>query len=368
MDPRKVTVRTIAEWINVSPARLRSIANRSHTLYKPPRTIVIRGKSRTLSVPNDTLKPILKRLHKLLRKLPVHGRAHGGVRRRSCFTSADYHCGKHVIVTRDVQDCFPSITRSMLRTGLLAYGLKSDVATILSRLCCLPSCLPQGAHTSSDVLNFNFYELDQVLASIAGKLGADYSRVYDDIVVSCTPQSAHGLGRRIESELSARGFRISVKKRKRLGYQDRRAAQFVHGLDVSNRGGPRISRTQSRKARQLVDDLVRGAKRSTPQALPALAHKRQRVVGYSNHFRQATQSPARWIDNQVIHVDRLICSMLGRYGLVPSNNRNWWSESIDQYGRPLYSEPQRLAQLHRNRQSALQLANQQPAAAQKQAS
>src|SRR4051794_15482660 len=121
-------------------------------------------------------KRMFKRLHAWFQANRLaHPAAHGGVRKRSCFTSARLHLARHTW-TRDVADCFPSVSEELFRAELLALGFSAETAHILTRLCIVRGGIPQGSPISNDALNLYLWRVDQAMASYCGSMGLGYSR------------------------------------------------------------------------------------------------------------------------------------------------------------------------------------------------
>ncbi|WP_419581515.1 reverse transcriptase domain-containing protein [Stieleria magnilauensis] len=282
-------------------------------------------KHRVIRPMNKKFKKMSKRLHKFFQRQPWwHGAAHGSICHRSCFTSAARHVGQRHVFTRDVENCFPSITTDALYRQLLLLRFKPDVADLLAKLMTCDGTIPQGCPTSTDAVNLFFAGLDQRLASTAAAMGAQYSRVVDDVVVSAKDKDAGQIViNRVEHEFERLGLKTNLKKKQTDGYRGPHQKRHVHGLDISSKRGVQISRQCKEKALAVAQSYLDSCKSATPLSLESIAAKRERAMGYMQHLRQGTGSTFRQLDQKVKAGDRAVQAKLRRVGVTCRKNR-WW--------------------------------------------
>jgi RNA-directed DNA polymerase len=176
------------------------------------RDFVEGGKRRVLTVPNDELKDLHRRIYsRLLRPVPVHDCVHSAPG-RSIITNAKLHAGHPHLSVRDIQDCFPSITPSRIRAGLRRAGFDDGAASLVTRLTTFDNQLPQGAPTSPALLNAVFIDVDGKIESAARNAGLTYTRYVDDLFLSGGHRTAD-VARLIEHVLGRHKFRINPSKR-----------------------------------------------------------------------------------------------------------------------------------------------------------
>jgi hypothetical protein len=72
-----------------------------------------------------------------------------------------------------------------LGVELAKHGFSTLLARPITQLCTLHDGLPQGAPTSSDLLDIVLRPVDERLADVCGRHGAKYSRYVDDFTLSC---------------------------------------------------------------------------------------------------------------------------------------------------------------------------------------
>ncbi|HBL42626.1 MAG TPA: hypothetical protein DDZ90_04455, partial [Planctomycetaceae bacterium] len=243
MNPKSITPAEIAAAMKMTERQLWTFTRNFEKLFKPTREIMIGSKKRAIDAPRDSAKKKLKLLHKwFFEKKLFHPSAHGGVRHRSCFTSAQQHLGKKFVWTRDASDCYPSITPEMFFYELKRIGFRQDTATLLTRLCTVRGSIPQGSPVSNDAINLYFWRIDQFLKSLSGANDLSYSRVADDFVLSGYKKYlGDNILLRLEGMLQQFGIQINDKKRRKSGFQNRSNPQLVHSIRVDLRRGTKIS-------------------------------------------------------------------------------------------------------------------------------
>lgn len=347
MYPGKLTVDDIARAMTLSVPVLWGLARNMDQAFRPTRQKCVRGKTREIDAPKPVPKRVLRRLHRFLqRNIRAHPSAHGGARGRSCFTSARRHLGRRYVISRDIKDCYPSISQAALKNRLLALGMRSDVALLLSLLGTVRERVAQGSPVSSDALNLYFYDADRALSAACGRVGAGYSRTYDDMVISVdSPALAEWPGDAMRRQVAGHGLTINTRKLRKNGFRPRHHEQRVHNLVVNNRRGVRIADEQAKQAVELAESYLRGAKVIGPDSLEGLAYKRSQVTGWMYYCRQADIGPGRHIRRLLEAGDRHIQRALGAAGMVPHRNK-WWVVAPG-----VRNEPVRLAAEWKGRRS-----------------
>jgi hypothetical protein len=285
-------------------------------------------------------KAYFRKLHRFIQKERlVHPRAHGGVWKRSCFTSAEQHLGHRYTWTRDVKDCFPSIDRAAFAEELRALSFPSDSAELLSLLCTPRGGIPQGSPLSNDALNLYLWRSDQVISSFCGQSHLTYSRIADDLVISGNARDAGDDAiMRVESLLQDRGLRINARKRRESGFQFGEKKSLVHNICTQNKRGTQICDEHHLRAIEIAEKYRAACKSVQRESLVALAEKRQRLVGWLHYCRQAHFSPAHHLRRLLDAGDRAVLKKLRGLGISAHKNK-WWLVS------PRRNEPRRIVAL-----------------------
>ena len=98
--------------------------------------IKMKGKTRWIEAPNHSLMDLQRLLlHKLFYRIAPNECAHGFVRGKSIVSNAAAHVGKPWLVTLDIKDFFPSISRQR-KTALEPHFAETCEADLVSKLVC----------------------------------------------------------------------------------------------------------------------------------------------------------------------------------------------------------------------------------------
>lgn len=239
MQRNELTPNMIAEAIGVTLPHLWRIARNVDRHYNPRRTTTIKGKPRPIDPPKHQLKRWLRKLHRYLQRECRPPRAvHGGAKGRSCVTAANVHKGQSFIITRDIENCYPSVTTAGLQAALVAIGFRRDSSILLSLLMTNHGILPHGSPVSGDALNLFLLKQDRWLERKCRRSGIRYSRTCDDFVASgASRQDAHEAGTLLEGAILSTGLCVNAKKKKKQGLQPCHSQQRVHNLIVNSKRG-----------------------------------------------------------------------------------------------------------------------------------
>lgn len=232
--------------LGLSPAEAKKIRYFRSRMYQTFSIQKKSGKARIITAPDRRLKMLQRKIHDLLtplyrRRNPVHG----FVLDRSVRTNAEAHLGSKYVVNIDLQDFFPSISERRVTGVLMSLGIVRDVAEIISFICCVDGCLPQGAPSSPLLSNMICFKLDKQLMAFAKRTRCVYTRYADDITFSSyqplaslfetvAPSSGSFAPDILSSDLAGifavNGFAINPEKNH---YADRHSRRTVTGLRVN---------------------------------------------------------------------------------------------------------------------------------------
>lgn len=337
-----VTPADIAEVMGTTLDQAWSMARRLEDHFYPIRPSVCGARVRQTRGPKPETRRRLRRLHRYLGQLaPPHPSVHGGARkgeRKSCVSGARQHLGRRYVVTRDVHDCYPSISEAMLKTRLKDLGFRSDTATLLSSLLTIEGSVALGSPVSSDALNLFLQPADHRLAERASRNGMPFERTHDDLVISADNLGdARRGGRWLEREIVKAGLRVSDTKKADHGIQPASQRQLVHNIQVNSPHGTRAVKEQVNTALSLGESYVRSAKCVSADSLEPLANKRERLMGWIHHLDQLHFSPVRQLRRLLRHGDGHVQRKLQSFDLKPYKGK-WWFRS------PNRNEPTRVAQ------------------------
>lgn len=190
------TTNDVANFLGYDLKKLNFIAYKLSD-EKKYKEIVIKkrnGKDRTLSVPNDTIKSIQRKLKDGIESIyKSKGNVHGFVKDRSIVTNARCHVNKKYLLNCDIRDFFPSINFGRVR-GIFTHYFKfnNDVSTLLTNLVCYNNQLPQGSPCSPILSNVICGSMDKKLYNYAKLCGCQYTRYCDDMSFSADTKKAQG--------------------------------------------------------------------------------------------------------------------------------------------------------------------------------
>ena len=211
----------LANALDCSPSELRQLASQAGKFYEPFDLCLPGKKPRHIDNPRGDLRRVQKLItRRILRHLPFPGFLYGSIRKRSAIQMAGRHIGSPCVVAVDIRACFPSTSDSLVRKALVQHaGFGRQTAALLTRLTTVHGGLPQGAPSSSYLLNLATMDIHSKLNRRARILGLVYTVFVDDIVVSGTnpePMLDH-----IATELRESGLQLSHKKKRVMRSSDR---------------------------------------------------------------------------------------------------------------------------------------------------
>jgi hypothetical protein len=173
-----------------------------------------------------------------------HPSAYGYLGGRNIRQNATAHLGRKFLLSTDVANFFPSISRDRIEKLFLDLELTPDVARPLSRFVTIGDVLPLGLPTSPVLSNALFLPADVDLQEMADRVGATYTRYSDDLSFSSDDDLP--FLEDVAAVLSRNGFAIAADKSK---LSTRGQAHYVTGLSITDPFGPHVPREAKRRLR-----------------------------------------------------------------------------------------------------------------------
>lgn len=351
----RITPADVAEAMELTIDQCWSMARHLDDHFFPERPRPDGKRVRWTRGPKPEARKHLRSLHRYLATVaPPHPSVHGGARKgakRSCVSGARQHLGRRFVVTRDVENCYPSIEESTLRKRLKELGFRHDTAALLASLMTINGRLTLGSPVSTDALNLFFMPADRRVTRKAHRRGMPFERTHDDLVISADSyEEAKLAGRWLEAAITESGLRVSEKKKASHGIQPASRRQLVHNIQVNNPRGTTAVAEQVQTALGLGESYVRSAKCVSAESLEPLAKKRDRVTGWINHLDQLHYSPVRQLRRLLRHGDRHVQRKMESLNLEAQKNK-WWLRS------QRHNEPARLATRWKDRLRMEQLSS-----------
>ncbi len=227
----------------------------------------VKGKLRTLAEPVPELKILQKRIiSRIFCHLEFPKYLHGGIKAedpRDFYSNALSHCNAEVAITVDIKSFFPSISKDLVETVFLRlFEYPPIVAKVLSQLTTLDGSLPQGSPTSSYISNLVMWEKEYKIASKFESQGFVYTRLIDDMTVSCTKKLSNQRITKITKDIvdmvRAYGFKPHPTKTNIYSRCDPENLMIVTGLWL-NRGIPKLEKY---KRKEISDKVIEVKKMS----------------------------------------------------------------------------------------------------------
>lgn len=180
--------------------------------YKPFKKKKQNGEYRTIDNPIAELKTPQKRIKdRILEKVPLSPEILGGVKGRSIKDYAAIHLNQKQVVCLDIKNCFPSVSNKMV-FEVFRNQLKfsKDVSSILTKLTTYRYHLPQGAPSSTSLLNIIINPMALEITDICKKSKLNVSFWVDDITISGV--NAREIIQEIVPIIHKYGFSIKANK------------------------------------------------------------------------------------------------------------------------------------------------------------
>ena len=164
-----------------------AVSNSASNFYRNYEIPKKNGGVREISEPLPSLKEIQRWiLDNVLSSISISVYAKAYVKKKSIKENARFHKRQEVLLTLDVSDFFDSISSEKIYNMFLDLGYKEDVVVMLTNLCCLNGCLPQGAPTSPMLSNIILRQFDNVIGKYTNEKKIRYTRYADDMTFSGT--------------------------------------------------------------------------------------------------------------------------------------------------------------------------------------
>ena len=219
--------------LGISAKTLYAVSNNLVKHYHKAKLPKKSGGYRNLSVPDEVLKFIQRRIADvLLIHMPVSRYAKAYRFGSSTLRNAKHHVGKQVILKLDILHFFDSIRYSTVKDKVFPEEIYAEpLRILLTMLCYHKDALPQGAPSSPAITNIILYEFDELVGQWCRERGIAYTRYCDDMTFSGDFDPAEVI-RFVRLELKKMGFLLNEQKTRiqRPGQQ-----QSVTGIVVNEK-------------------------------------------------------------------------------------------------------------------------------------
>ncbi|MCX8575045.1 MULTISPECIES: reverse transcriptase family protein [unclassified Gilliamella] len=186
------------------------------------------------------VKKQLKLIHarisnKFLKKVYYPDYLQGSLKDKDFLTNIKNHLGKKILITEDITNFFPSISKKVVfEVWAGFFKFSKEVSEYLAELITFKGNLVQGGKASSYICNLIFWSRENELVSYLAKRGFTYTRYVDDITVSAnriiSSKEKKDIISRIYSLLKSVGAKPNRTKHHIMPRSEK---QIMHNLNVN---------------------------------------------------------------------------------------------------------------------------------------
>lgn len=142
-------------------------------------------KPREIQAPIYELDVVQTRIASLLVRVATPDYLHSGVKGRSNITNAAVHVGDHPVLTMDIQNYYPSVTKKAIYNFFHSTMRASpDVAEVLAKLCTYDDHIPTGSRLSMPLSFWANQPMCSRLYSLCQGKSVKMSLFVDDLTFS----------------------------------------------------------------------------------------------------------------------------------------------------------------------------------------
>ena len=177
---------SLEQDLGINAKTLYAVSNNLSKHYRKAKLLKKNGGFRNLSVPDEVLKNIQKRISEvLLIHMPISRYAKAYRFGSSTLRNAKHHVGKQIVLKLDILHFFDSIRYSTVKDKVFPEKIYAEpLRILLTMLCYHKDTLPQGAPSSPAITNIILYEFDEQIGQWCAEHGIAYTRYCDDMTFS----------------------------------------------------------------------------------------------------------------------------------------------------------------------------------------
>lgn len=224
---------SLEQDLGISAKTLYAVSNNLGKHYRKAKIPKKCSGFRNLSVPDEVLKTIQKRISEiLLIHMPISQYAKAYCFGSSTIRNAKHHIGKQVVLKLDILHFFDSIRYSTVKDKVFPEEIYAEpIRILLTMLCYHKDTLPQGAPSSPAITNIILYEFDELVGQWCRNQGIAYTRYCDDMTFSGNFNPVEII-QFVRLELNKMGFLLNEQKTK---IQCSSQQQAVTGIVVNEK-------------------------------------------------------------------------------------------------------------------------------------
>ena len=224
---------SLTKDLGVSAKALYALSNHINSHYYRTKIPKKNGELRELSVPDEFLKVVQKRIvEKILVYEAVSPYATAYIFGTSAIKNACPHLKQNTILKLDIRKFFDHIIYPVVKDKVFyAEKYSEENRILLSILCLYRDALPQGAPTSPIISNIIMRDFDNLVGDWCGEKGISYSRYCDDMTFSGDFNHREVISF-VKAELKKMGFYLNDSKTVVAGKGQK---QIVTGIIVNEK-------------------------------------------------------------------------------------------------------------------------------------
>lgn len=175
----------LCELLGYESVYVYAASNSSQNFYHCYQIPKKNGGKRNISEPLPNLKEIQHWiLENILYKFEVSPYAKAYVKNKSIKDNVRFHRRQQKVLSIDVKEFYDHLTSWMVYQLFVEIGYSESVAMMLTGLCCLDGCLPQGAPTSACLSNILMKNFDYKIGDFCMENKIRFTRYADDMTFS----------------------------------------------------------------------------------------------------------------------------------------------------------------------------------------
>jgi len=270
--------------------------------YRPCRITDKKGKKRTIEIPNDKLKDLLKNFLPYLHQLDCPEYNKCGWSKQNALLNAQAHIGNFVTVAMDITDFYPNTLTKYVREGLKKeLNISERALDLIINMTTYNDHLPTGAPTSTILAFIAHKELFDEIAEEMEKRDIKFTLYADDINLSAKHGITRAEIRYIQSVLNRHGLKLKNKKTKFYNYKKALITGYYlkqNGkISVPNRIGYSIVQMLREKTIKEMD-----------------AHEIKKLLGYIEYQRQVDKNAFKIVRIKAIKQQKKLIKMENQKG------------------------------------------------------
>ena len=194
------------------PEYVYAAANAPESFYRQFSIPKKNGGMRLISEPLPNLKKIQKWiLENILYRAEVSPYAKAYIPGKSIKDNVRFHRRQKKVLSLDIKQFYDHLTDWMAFQFFIENGYEESVAMMLTGLCCMKGCLPQGAPTSATLSNLLMIKFDEKVGMYCRQEKIRYTRYADDMTFSGDFDELKVI-RFVRNNLKPMGLRLNEKK------------------------------------------------------------------------------------------------------------------------------------------------------------